>query len=64
MTSWSFALRMGWRETRSSRRRLVLLMGAIGTGVGALVAINGFTENMADSVEREARALLGEEDLK
>jgi putative ABC transport system permease protein len=34
-------------------------MGAISIGVGALVAINGFTENMADAVEREARALLG-----
>jgi len=59
MTSWPFALRMGWRETRASRRRLLLLMGAISIGVGALVAINGFTENMADAVEREARALLG-----
>jgi putative ABC transport system permease protein len=50
---------MGWRETRASRRRLILLTSAIGIGVGALVAINGFTENLADAVEREARALLG-----
>ena len=59
MRAWPFALRMGWRESRASRRRLVVLMGAISIGVGALVAINGFTANMADSVEREAQALLG-----
>jgi len=59
MRAWPFALRMGWRESRASRRRLVVLMGAISIGVAALVAINGFTANMADSVEREAQALLG-----
>ncbi len=59
MKHWRFALRMGWRETRATRHRLVVLMGAISIGVGALVAINGFTANMADSVEREAQALLG-----
>jgi len=54
-----FVLRMAWREGRASRRRLMLLTGAIAAGVAALVAINSFTVNLTDSVSAQARALLG-----
>ncbi len=54
-----FVLSLAWREARGSRRRGLLIVLAIATGVSALVAINSFTENLRDSVRRESRALLG-----
>jgi putative ABC transport system permease protein len=54
-----FVLKMAWRESRSGRRRLWLLTGAITAGVAALVAINSFTQNLRTSVAEQARALLG-----
>jgi putative ABC transport system permease protein len=59
VTSPGFVLRMAWREVRAEAGRLVLLLGAVGIGVAALVAINSFTQNLRDSVRRQARALLG-----
>ncbi len=55
----SFVLRMAWRELRAAPRRLVLLALAVASGVAALVAINGFAENVRTSVREQARALLG-----
>ncbi len=54
-----FVFKLAWRETRASRRRLSLLVGSVAAGVAALVAINGFTENLRTSVSTQARALLG-----
>ncbi len=54
-----FVLRMAWRESRSGRKRLWLLTGAITAGVAALVAINSFTQNLRTSVAEQAKALLG-----
>jgi putative ABC transport system permease protein len=54
-----FVLRMAWREGRAGRRKLGLLTGAVAAGVAALVAINSFTLNLTDSVEAQARAMLG-----
>jgi putative ABC transport system permease protein len=50
---------MAWREGRAAKRRTLFLTVAIAVGVGALVAINSFADNLRDSVERQARALLG-----
>jgi putative ABC transport system permease protein len=54
-----FVLAMAGRESRASFRRIALIVSAIMVGVGALVAINSFTENLQDSVRRQAKALLG-----
>lgn len=54
-----FVLAMAWRETRASRRRLVLFAAAISIGVAALVAISSFTANLETAIRREARNLLG-----
>jgi len=54
-----FVLAMAWREGRASRRRGLLIVLAVATGVAALVAINSFTDNLRGSVRQEARALLG-----
>jgi putative ABC transport system permease protein len=50
---------MAGRELRAAPRRLLLLTGTVAVGVAALVAINSFTDNLRDSVRRQARALLG-----
>jgi putative ABC transport system permease protein len=54
-----FVAKLAWRETKAARRRLALLMGSVAAGVAALVAINGFTENLRTSVGAQAKALLG-----
>ncbi|HXE58698.1 MAG TPA: FtsX-like permease family protein, partial [Gemmatimonadales bacterium] len=54
-----FVLAMAGRESRGSRRRLPLLVGALAAGVAALVAINSFTANLRRSVREQSRALLG-----
>ncbi len=54
-----FVRRMAWRETRGSRRRLLLLTGAVAAGVAALVAVNSFAANLRESVTQQAQTLLG-----
>ena len=54
-----FVAKLAWRESRAARRRLVLLVGSVAAGVAALVAINGFTDNLRTSVGAQAKALLG-----
>ncbi len=59
MTRTRFILAMAWRETRASRRKLLLFASAISIGVAALVAISSFTANLETALRREARMLLG-----
>ncbi|MFL5403597.1 MAG: ABC transporter permease [Gemmatimonadales bacterium] len=59
MTGAAFPFRMAARELRATPRRLLLLIGTVAVGVAALVAINSFTDNLEDSVRRQARVLLG-----
>lgn len=59
MTGLRFVLAMAWREGRAAGRRLLLLTSAISVGVGALVAIGSFTDNLRSAVEGQSRALLG-----
>lgn len=54
-----FVLRMAQRDARAGLRRLALLAAGVTAGVAALVAINGFTANLRDSIASQARALLG-----
>ena len=59
MTRAGVIARLAWRETRASRRRLLLFASAISVGVAALVAIASFTANIQKSVRQQARELLG-----
>ena len=59
MTALGFALRMALREVRAAPRRLLPLTGSVAIGVAALVAIDSFTDNVRDSVRRQAQSLLG-----
>jgi putative ABC transport system permease protein len=54
-----FWVKLAWREARSSTRRLGVYMGAITFGVAALVAINSFRMQVVESVDGEAKTLLG-----
>lgn len=54
-----FAVRLAWRELRSSGRSFGLYVGAVALGVAALVALNSFRANVVDSVRAEAKSLLG-----
>jgi putative ABC transport system permease protein len=50
---------MAWRDTRRSRRHLLLYAAAIIFGVAALVAIGSLGRNLEQSVETQAKTLLG-----
>jgi len=54
-----WVLKMAWRDSRGSRKRLALYLSAMVLGVAALVAIRGFGENMSRTVDQEAKTLLG-----
>lgn len=51
--------KMAWRDSRGSRRRLLMAMAAITVGIAAFVAITAFDVNVRTTVEAQARALLG-----
>ncbi len=59
MTRLGVAARMAWRESRASRRRLLLFGSAISVGVATLVAIRSFTANVEEAVHGQVRTLLG-----
>ena len=50
---------MAWRDSRRSRTRLLLFTASIILGVAALVAINGFDDNLRRDLEAQGRSLLG-----
>lgn len=55
----TWILRMAWRDSRSSRPRLLLYLSTIVLGVAALVAITSFGHNLLEAVEDQSKALLG-----
>lgn len=57
--SFRVLARLAWRESRSTRRHLLLYMSSIALGVAALVAIDSFAGNLTRSVHEQSRALLG-----
>jgi len=50
---------MAWRDSRGSRRRLLLYLSSMVLGVAALVAIQGFGDNLTRTIDQEAKTLLG-----
>ena len=50
---------MAWRDGRSSTRHLLLFLASMVVGVAALVAIESFRGNLQNTVESQARSLLG-----
>jgi len=54
-----FILKMAWRDSRASRRRLALFSLSIVLGVAALVAIGSFRDNLRQAVADQSKSLLG-----
>ncbi len=50
---------MAWRDSRGSRRRMLLFLSSMVLGVAALVAINSFGYNLKRTIDEQARGLLG-----
>ena len=50
---------MAWRDSRSSRRRLLLFSFSISLGVAALISIGLFRASLGRAIDDQARALLG-----
>jgi putative ABC transport system permease protein len=50
---------MAWRDSRSSRRRLLLFSISISLGVAALIAIGLFRASLSQAIDEQARSLLG-----
>jgi putative ABC transport system permease protein len=55
----TFILKMAWRDTRASRRRLLLFSSAIVLGVAALVAVGSLRDNLRRAIEEQTKSLLG-----
>ena len=55
----SFILKMAWRDSRTSRMRLLLFSLSITVGVAALVAIGSFRQSLSQSIDDQARTLVG-----
>ncbi|MFI5335245.1 MAG: ABC transporter permease, partial [Opitutales bacterium] len=55
----NFILKMAWRDTRASRRRLLLHALSIVLGVAALVGISSLGDNLRQAVDTQAKGLLG-----
>lgn len=55
----NFVLRMAWKDSRASRRRLALFSLSVVLGIAALVAIGSFGANLRVAIDDQARGLLG-----
>jgi putative ABC transport system permease protein len=55
----NFILKMAWRDSRASRRRLVLVSLSIVLGIAALVGIASIGDNLQRTVEQQTKSLLG-----
>lgn len=54
---WIFL--MAWRDSRRSRRRLLLFSSSVVLGIAALVAIRSFGDSLKDTIGLQAKSLLG-----
>ncbi len=55
----AFILKMAWRDSRASRRRLGLFSLSVVLGIAALVAIGSFSANLARAIDTQAKGLVG-----
>jgi putative ABC transport system permease protein len=58
MTEFQQALRIAWRESRSSAGKFLFVVLAVAMGVGALTGVRGFSQAFRDMLLRDARKLM------
>lgn len=56
--AWSRALKLAWRDARSSPVRFAFVVLAVAAGVGALTGVRSFSESFRKLLLREARTLM------
>lgn len=56
---FGWLLQMAWRDGRASLHRLVLFMGSIVLGIGALVAIQNFGLTLEETIAGQSKELMG-----
>jgi putative ABC transport system permease protein len=54
-----FVLSLAWRDSRKTRRRLLLYVAAMALGVAALVAVRSFGVNLQAALDEQAKAVFG-----
>ncbi len=54
-----FIWRMAWRDSRSSRRRLLVFSISITLGIAALVSIGSFRSSLSQAIDDQTRTLVG-----
>ena len=57
LAAWTW--KMAWRDSRTSRKRLLLFSCSIVLGIAALTAIGSLGTNLERAIEEQARTLLG-----
>lgn len=55
----NFIFKMAWRDSRASRRRLILFSLSVVLGIAALVGIGSLGANLERAIDEQARELLG-----
>ena len=55
----TFIWKMAWRDSRSSRRRLLVFSISITLGIAALVGIGSFRNSLTRAIDDQARTLIG-----
>src|ERR1700748_3067722 len=58
MTS-SFIWKMAWRDSRASRRRVLLFSVLITVGIAGVASIGSFRHSLARAIDDQARSLIG-----
>ena len=54
-----WVLKMAWRDGSASGKRLLLFIGSIVLGIGAVVSIQSFSENLKNNISLQSKALMG-----
>lgn len=58
-TSFSWLLKMAWRDGKASSRKLILFMASIVLGIAAVVSILSFGENLKQNIALQSKAMMG-----
>lgn len=58
-TPFAWLLKMAWRDGKASISRLLLFMASIVLGIGAVVSIQLFSNNLKQNIKNQSKALMG-----